>query len=242
MHSPTPVSNPAARAVAWGGAGVFVLSLAFFLFSYDVTFRSDAAGAVSIGTIVFNTTLFSIFALHHSLFARSGLRGWVERRFGVLERSVYVWIASVLFILVCALWRPVPGVVWQVYEWPAILLRLLHVTGAVLSVVSAAAIDVWDLAGVRQVSSARSTMSAGLDEFKTNRHYGYVRHPIYPGSFLNVFAVPHMTATRFVFAIVSSLYVLIAIPFEERSLLTSTTGAYQRYRDKVRFRIVPGVY
>ena len=110
MHSPTPVSNPAARAVAWGGAGVFVLSLAFFLFSYDVTFRSDAAGAVSIGTIVFNTTLFSIFALHHSLFARSGLRGCVERRFGVLERSVYVWIASVLFILVCALWRPVPRV------------------------------------------------------------------------------------------------------------------------------------
>ena len=37
-----------------------------------------------------------------------------------LERSFYVWIASLLFIAVCALWRPVPGVAWQV-DGPCVL-------------------------------------------------------------------------------------------------------------------------
>ena len=57
-----------------------------------------------------------------------------------------------------------------------------------------------------------------------------------------VFAVPHMTMTRLVFAVVSSLYVLIAIPFEERSLVASSNGAYDRYKKNVRFRLVPGIY
>jgi protein-S-isoprenylcysteine O-methyltransferase Ste14 len=80
------------------------------------------------------------------------------------------------------------------------------------------------------------------DEFKTIGPYGLVRHPIYLGWFLIVFAVPNMTTTRLVFAVVSSVYVLIAIPFEERSLLSSTAGAYARYKEKVRFRLVPGIY
>ena len=31
-----------------------------------------------------------------------------------LERSTYIWIASLLLIAVCALWTPVPDVAWDV--------------------------------------------------------------------------------------------------------------------------------
>ena len=58
--------------------------------------------------------------------------------------------------------------------------------------------------------------------------YGWVRHPIYSGWFLIVFAVPVMTLTRLVFAVTSSAYLLIAIPFEERSLRRSSQGAYDQ--------------
>ena len=51
-----------------------------------------------------------------------------------------------------------------------------------------------------------------------------------------------MTMTRLVFAVTSSVYLLIAIPFEERSLRHSTDGAYDRYVAKVRWKIVPGLY
>ena len=156
MHDPIQAPGAAARAFAWGGAAAFVASLSFFLFSYDVTFVAALVGPASANAIAWNTSLFSIFALHHSLFARIGVRTWIQRALPTLERSAYVWVASVLFVLVCALWRPVPGVAWKIYGGPAVMLRLLHVVGIVLSVGSAAAIDIWELAGVKQIHQGPS--------------------------------------------------------------------------------------
>lgn len=220
---------------------VFVASLLYFLFSYDITFVKTVEGAGGVGAIIWNVLLFSVFAIHHSVFARSGIRDAIQRRWPRLERSLYVWVASLFLIATCALWRPVAGDVWLLYGWPAIFLRLLHVGGIVLAVMSAAAIDIWELSGVKQIRDGGSRDGADA-EFKTTGPYGAVRHPIYSGWFLIVFAVPHMTMTRLVFAVVSSVYVLIAIPFEERSLVASSEGAYDRYKKKVRFRLVPGIF
>lgn len=241
VDDPIHAPSAAAQACAWAGAVAFVVSLSFFLFSYDITYGVAATGASRLVPIVWNIILFSVFALHHSLFARSGLREWIGRTFRSLERSVYVWVSSVLLILVCAWWNPIPGVMWQVSSQPVVvLLRILHVAGIVLSIASAAAIDIWVLSGVSQIYPA--SKSTRPDSFKSTGLYGLVRHPIYTGWFLTVFAMPTMTMTQFVFAVVSAAYVLLAIPFEERSLLATTAGAYERYRQKVRFRIVPGIY
>ena len=72
--------------------------------------------------------------------------------------------------------------------------------------------------------------------------YAWVRHPIYVGWFLMVFATPMMTATRLVFAIVSSAYLIIAIPFEERSLRHSFGEDYARYTLAVKWRMIPFIY
>jgi protein-S-isoprenylcysteine O-methyltransferase Ste14 len=48
--------------------------------------------------------------------------------------------------------------------------------------------------------------------------------------------------TRFVFAVVSCAYIVIAIPFEERSLRRSSGGAYDRYMQRVPRKLVPGLY
>jgi protein-S-isoprenylcysteine O-methyltransferase Ste14 len=42
--------------------------------------------------------------------------------------------------------------------------------------------------------------------------------------------------------VTSSAYLLIAIPFEERSLRRSSQGSYDRYMRQVRWKIVPGLY
>jgi protein-S-isoprenylcysteine O-methyltransferase Ste14 len=51
-----------------------------------------------------------------------------------------------------------------------------------------------------------------------------------------------MTMTRLTFAIVSCLYLLIAIPMEERTMRAHAGAAYERYMARVRWRILPGVY
>ena len=242
IHAPSAEEH----VVAWGGAAIFVASLIYTFFSYDATFRQEMAGRFTFAPILWNAALFSVFALHHSVFARMGMRDRIARRFPTLERSIYVWVASILLIAVCALWQPVPGVMWRATGALAVVLDVLHIVGIVLAVASAAIIDIWELAGIRQVYPGFRAKSpepkAQSPEFKTTGPYGLVRHPIYLGWFLIVFAVGTMTMTRFAFAVISSLYVLIAIPFEERSLLKTTAGAYERYRQRVRFKLVPGVY
>jgi protein-S-isoprenylcysteine O-methyltransferase Ste14 len=225
------------------GAGLFVLSLSYFVYTYWMAFGTQTVGPLRPALVVWNILLFSAFALHHSVFARDRVRQVVTRVFGPLERSFYVWVASLLFIAVCKLWQPLAGTVWEFGGVVSLALVFLQIGGITLSVVSAAAIDIWDLAGVRQLNSQRSIPKAQAElEFKAVGPYGLVRHPIYLGWFLIVFAVGTMTMTRFVFAVVSCAYILVAIPFEERSLRRSSNGAYDRYMKRVPRKLVPGVY
>ena len=72
--------------------------------------------------------------------------------------------------------------------------------------------------------------------------YRWVRHPIYFGWVLMVFGAPVMTTSRLVFASVSTAYLVIAIPFEERSLAEEFGAAYKDYQRRVRWRLVPGLW
>ena len=218
---------------AWTGAALFVVSLTYFVFSYYFTY-GRAAAAATPGAVAWNVALFTIFALHHSVFARAPIRGRVSRLVTPAnERAFYVWVASLLFIAVCALWHPVAGTLWEVAgAWRAPFWAA-QALGGWLTLRSAATIGVLVLAGVREAPDTG---------FKAAGPYGWVRHPIYTGWFLLVFAMPAMTMTRLVFAVVSCAYLLVAIPFEERSLLTSSNGAYAAYAREVRWKLVPGIY
>jgi methanethiol S-methyltransferase len=220
---------------AWAGAALFLVSLLYFLYSYLIIFGRPAAP--DAGALTWNVALFTVFALHHSVFAREAVRAWVARRVpSPLERSIYVWIASLLFIGVCALWQPVGGVVWEVTGAPRVALALLQAFAAYLTVRSAAIIGVWQLAGVKPAAELAPS------EFVATGPYGWVRHPIYSGWFLLVFAVSPMTGTRLLFAVVSSAYVLMAIPFEERALRKASHGAYDGYVRRIRWKLFPGIY
>jgi protein-S-isoprenylcysteine O-methyltransferase Ste14 len=228
---------------AIAGALVFVGSLAVGVVAYAAWFGVSAGpwtAAAAWPAIAIDTALFSAFALHHSIFARIGVRRWVGAVVSpALERTVYVWIASVLFIVVCWAWRPVPGVAWQPpAPWPTVLL-LVQLCGVGLSLAGARQLDVWDLSGLRQAfdrarPADHQLRRAGL--------YALVRHPIYLGWVLMVWPAATMTGTRLVFAALSAAYLVAAIPFEERTLRRDFGPAYDLYARDVRWRIVPFVY
>lgn len=234
VHAAAPSAS--GRLLTWLGAALFFVSIAYCVFSYVTTFGVPAAGRDRTPAVAWNVTLFTLFAVHHSVFARDRVRRWVTRLVPApIERSFYVWIASLILIAVCALWRPVPGVAWDAEGMLLWALRLLQATGVWLSLRSVVILGIRELAGV-------TPLVAGGPEFKTTGPYGWVRHPIYTGWFLMVFAAAPMTMTRLVFAAVSGAYLLIAIPFEERSMRASAAGAYERYMAQVRWRLLPGVY
>ena len=221
---------------AWASAALFLVSLGYFLFTYTVTFAEPATGPVRTADLAWNAGLFTLFALHHSAFARTPLRRAVARSVPAgLERSFYVAVASILLILVCRWWRPVPGVAWAVEGPAAWMLRAGQLAGVWLTIRSAAIIDVRELAGLTRSRPAATG-------FSTRGPYGWVRHPIYAGWFLLVFCVPLMTMTRLEFAVVSAMYILVAIPLEERTLRATAGAPYEAYARAVRWKLIPKLY
>ena len=234
-----------ARPLALGGLIFFVDALLYFAYRYTFVFGHEQAGPISARAVTVNVILFTVFALHHSIFARDIFRKPITRLVGALERSTYVWTASALFIAICAWWRPIAGTVWRI-DQPVLVwtIRAAQLVGVWLTLRSALLIDFRQLAGFKQVGRVRSVPSSTDPpmEFRASGPYGWVRHPIYSGWFLLVFAVPVMTMTRFVFALTSSVYLLIAIPLEERSLRLSSGGAYDRYMREVRWKLLPRIF
>ena len=143
-----------------------------------------------------------------------------ESSLSQLERSVYVWVASLMLIAVCYCWRAVPGVLWQVptpWSWA----MLAGAAGGNLADASKRGGHRrpgpgWCASGSNPKSQPPARPGDGSS--RPTGPYGWVRHPIYLGWILVVFSVGTMTMTRLVFAAISSVYLLVAIPFEERTL------------------------
>src|SRR5262249_53985918 len=88
------------RLFVWLGGAVFVSSLIVCVWWFVVVFGRPAPPA-GAAPWIWNVVLFSAFAAHHSLFARESVKQWLAGAVPAeLIRSVYVWTASVLLIVV----------------------------------------------------------------------------------------------------------------------------------------------
>jgi protein-S-isoprenylcysteine O-methyltransferase Ste14 len=236
-------ATPVEAIAGVSGGLVFAGSLLYFAYSYAIAFARPA-GRWSLGAalapVVIDAALFSAFALHHSVFARAGLKEAVARVLPPrLERTAYVWIASVLFVLTCWWWQPVPGTAWSVGMPWAVAFGLVQVAGIAMTLRAAARIDILQLSGVRQALALPAPPHRGLS---SDGLYGVVRHPIYLAWLLLVWPAATMTGTRLAFAALSTAYLVVAIPFEERDLVATFGAEYRDYRRRVRWRLVPGIY
>lgn len=227
---------------AWSGAGAFALSLLVFLYVYLVRFDDPADDTRLIRKLAVNVALFGAFALHHSLLARTPLKARVRQLTSpALERPTYTWVASLLFILVSICWQPVAGELYHATGAAALPGYAVQALGLLVTIRSSARLDVLDLAGVRPLL-ANSASAAVRVPLITTGLYGFVRHPLYLGWILFVFGAPHMTLTRLSFAVISSLYLALAVPFEERSLIELFGDDYRAYQSRVRWRMLWGIY
>jgi protein-S-isoprenylcysteine O-methyltransferase Ste14 len=228
-----------ALITALGGGAAFAASLAYFLYAYLVRFGVTTTDGAGWRPVLIDIALFSAFALHHSLFARTPLKDWVRRVASpLLERSLYTWVASAMFAGVCWWWMPVPGELYRLEGYWRWLAWGIQAAGLLLTFLGSRALDVLELAGVRAVLTARPAHVP----LKTSGVFAIVRHPLYFGWALFTFGAPDMTATRALFAVVSTAYLALAIPWEERALVTTFGPEYEAYRRTTRWRMLPGVY
>jgi protein-S-isoprenylcysteine O-methyltransferase Ste14 len=186
-------------------------------------------------SLLIDAGLLMLFAAQHSLMARRWFKDWWTRFVPrPVERSTYVLFSSLALILLFWLWRPLGGVVWSV-ENPAgvFILRSLFAFGWLLVLVSTFLINHFDLFGLRQVWFYLLGKPYEPLKFTTPALYRIVRHPLYVGWFFTFWMTPLMTSAHLLFAVATTIYILIAIRFEERDLAREHGAKYENYRRTV---------
>src|SRR5206468_381499 len=101
--------------------------------------------------------------------------------------------------------------------------------------VVAAVVDVALIAlfGLQQAWFHFRGREAPPPKFHQPLFYKWVRHPLYFGFFLAFWAAPEMTAGHLLLAIGMSVYMLIAIRYEEHDLIGLFGKDYEQYREEV---------
>ncbi len=246
--SDTRVAHPPgaiARALAFAGALLFAASIGYFIWFYLFGLADRASRLPAAAASTLNAALFIAFGLHHSIFARAPWRARVARTLSPhLERAAYVWVASAAFVLVCMWWAPFGAPIWDVTPPARYALRGVQAAGVVFTLWSAGALDALSLAGIRQLDAPLppNGIEPSTGALQHTGPYGVVRHPIYLGWLLIVWAAPTMTRAHLEFAALSTGYLIVATFYEERSLRQTFGPAYDDYARRVTRKMVPWIY
>ena len=186
--------------------------------------------------------LIALFGIQHSVMARQGFkRRWTRIVPPPIERSVYCLATVGALVLLFAFWHPIGGSVWSVEaEGARIALWVLFGLGWTILFIATHLINHWELFGLAQAWRHFRGVEAQPHTFRTPFLYRWVRHPIYSGIFLAVWATPDMTIGHLLLAVGFTVYILAGIALEERDLVEWHGERYLEYRRRVG-AIIPGV-
>jgi protein-S-isoprenylcysteine O-methyltransferase Ste14 len=190
--------------------------------------------------ILTNASLLLLFALQHSIMARPAFKNrWIKIIREQAERSTYVLLSSLCLILLVWQWQPMGGFIWRIEEPIAkTILTVLFITGWMIVLISTFMINHFDLFGLRQVWFYFLGKKYEPLHFRIPFFYKYVRHPLYLGWLIAFWATPVMSAAHLLFAVLTTGYILTAIKFEEKDLITHFGERYLNYRSWVP-KIIP---
>ncbi len=166
-------------------------------------------------------------------------RWWTKIVPEPIERSTFVLLASLCLMLMMWQWQPIGGVVWSIEnEVAKTILLISYLIGWSIVFISTFLINHFDLFGLRQTWLYFRGKNYTPLPFRVPLFYRFVRHPLYLGFLVAFWSTPVMTAAHLLFALLTTGYILTAIKFEEKDLVTHFGEKYLNYKRWVP-RIIP---
>ena len=225
------------------GYGVLAYLLFFGVFNYAIMFIGNIMVTPSLDSIgdsdaglalLVDIGLLTAFALQHSIMARPAFkRAWTKFIPKSAERSTYVLASTLMLGGIVYFWQPLGGVLWQVTHPVAVsILYGLFAIGWGILFLASFQINHFDLFGLRQVWLYFRGKPYTQLEFKTPWLYRHMRHPLYVGLMIGLWAAPTMTVAHLVFALLCTTYIFVGTRLEEKDL-ENDLPEYRQYKREV---------
>jgi protein-S-isoprenylcysteine O-methyltransferase Ste14 len=233
----------------YGGAA-YAIFLATLLYAIGfisglVVPKSIDTGAVWPPFVAFciDLQLLCLFAVQHGGMARPSFKRLSSGRVSPLvARSTYLLCTSLTLILLFVAWQPLPALVWQAANpIAAAVVQSLSLLGWSIALHSILLVSRFDLFGLKQRLLGFAGRSEIATPFTTPGLYGVVRHPVYLGLMVALWAAPVMTAGHLLFAGLATAFMFAGIWLEERDQLALFGDRYRPYRARVAM-LLPGLF
>ena len=206
-------------------SGIAGLGLFFvYVIGNGTGYVSFGAGAEGVRASLNNLGWLLLFALQHSGMARQSCKRWLPT---ALERSIYVAISGIVLAGLALCWQPLPGdPIWHGPLWiEAIALSALVGAGG-----CCLRFNHLSFLGLQQAWTGDAATQGPL---LIDGPYRFVRHPLMLGFLIALWAQPMMPPALLMLNAGMTIYILIAIQFEERDLIRQFGADYKIYRRKV---------
>jgi len=229
--------------------GVICYTISMATFVIAMGFLANVGIAKSLDSTAYSPFLHALavdlgllllFSVQHSVMARRGFkRVWTRIVPPALERSTYLLFSSTALLFLFWKWEPMGGMIWNIESSVGRYgMYGFYVVGWLIVLAATFLINHFDLFGLRQVWLHLREKKYTELVFRTPGFYRLVRHPLYVGWLLVFWSAPRMTAAHLLFALVTTIYILVAIKFEERDLM-EVHPEYSAYRERVPM-LIPG--
>lgn len=222
-----------AYAIGMAGLVFFILYVGgwdFLPFHID----SGEPGPLAVALLV-NTGLMILLGIQHSGMARRRFKAaWTKVIPADAERSTYVLVSGLVFILICFGWQPLAGTIWNAGN-PVVrtALTTIQMSGWGLVVVSSFVINHFELFGLQQVFYPFIGKTRPAPVFTDRFLYKIVRHPLQLGVLIGLWFTATMTTTHLMLSTAMTLYIFIGLYFEEKDLVDALGPSYESYQKRV---------
>lgn len=227
-----------AYLVGFAGLLFWILSVSQLLPAISI----DGAPRISLPlALLKNIGLVLLFGLQHSVMARKPFKQWLAKILPQpVERSTYVLASGIFLSLLVWQWEPIGGTLWNVPAGSILFyfIYALFFTGWAILFIATFLINHFDLFGLRQTYFELVKKPYVPLDFKVRWFYKYVRHPIYFGGIVGIWAATSMSVTHLCLAVLLTCYFIIGSTLEEKDLIRDFGSKYTSYQ-KTTGKLIP---
>lgn len=238
------VSIMAVAIVCYFGFFASFVYLVGFVGGFDFmpTHVDKGIAATPTVAVLVDLALIAMFGIQHSVMARQSFkRGWTKIVPPSLERSIFCLATALVLGIFFYFWHPIAGSLWSIdSELGRTIMWGLFWAGWAILFIATWLLNHFELFGLQQAWQHMTGREPAPPTMRTPLFYRHVRHPIYTGFFIALWATPDMSWSHFVLAAGLTIYILIGIAHEERDLIDVFGEEYRAYRRRVG-SILPGI-